>query len=215
MKKLTLTLVCAFGVLAFAAGAWAQDAELACGEVEKGTWTFESEAEMNEFLEDLAAEASENCTSEDFEQEWLLDSCDVVPPIAHAVTTVRWQGTGSETWTTTTDIVSIGGGYFTINPGQQPAGMFEDVDQLRVTWRHPGGSACNYCTAENPTWQTYHWYSGFLTDDYKSCSSLYGVYYYFGREWNDYDDYAFYYNVAKFHSNPGGRGAQAYIILEM
>jgi hypothetical protein len=209
MTKLTTTLVYAFAVLAFAAPALAENEERACGEVEKGTWTFDSEAEMNEFLEDLAAEAAENCTSEEVEDEWMIDACWAVGPIAHSVSTLR-----GEIWTSTTDIDwnPVSGNYEISVGGLPDPDMFEHVDELRVTWRHPGGVACLYCYSGSP-WKTRHMEGSWTNDDYQSCSSLFGVYYYYGREWTYYDDDGVNYQVARFYSNPGGSGVFSTIVL--
>jgi hypothetical protein len=209
--KLLATLVCAFAVLAFAAPALAQEAELACGEVEKGTWTFHNESEMNEFLEDLAAEAAENCTSEEVEDEWMIDYCWAVGPIAHAVSTLRWEGTPDEVWTTTTNIQWHPNGYYYISAGSMPPGMFANVDTLKVIWRHPGGIACLYCYQGSP-WRTRHWESNWTNMDTQSCSSFFGTWYYFGTEETYFTNGGVDYRVANFNSNPPN-GVQSIIYI--
>jgi hypothetical protein len=216
MRKLTLTLVCAFGVLAFANTARAQNDDVLdedhIDDPENGKYVFWDEEEMEAFIDELNAEWEASLEDE------ALDTCLLLRPEAYYVKTLHNEGTAYAYWDLTTYVTwNSRFTRYEVHAGYTGEDMWEYVDALEVGWRH-SASVCPYCDWDD--WDAEYSLDGGSTypdmqdqDCWNTGYPYVVVYYYKGYDSLNFDDEAIYNYFARFNRGGSTTDSPVYLAL--
>jgi hypothetical protein len=214
--KLLATLVCAFGVLAFASTARAQNDDVLdedhIDDPENGKYVFWDEEEMLKFLAEYNAELAAN---DEEDGGGVLDSCTSYRPAAtaagtyHTGRTPHWHVDTNVYWST----------YYWSYYVCYNAHNHSSVYGINATWKTTQSNACDYCDQDDWTPKYYTGGSPATMTDTRDCWYDLGsdAIYYYGREFNGYSSgYTFgYENMALFDREGTSTDSKIMILLCM